>query len=74
MQTIISDRLLNKARGMAAKAKDGQMEFKDEVYTFVFDHSAWTYAVTDSQGDLLGHFNFKSLNEVKKYVQFYLNN
>jgi hypothetical protein len=72
--SIISNKLLDKARGMAAKAKDGQMEFKDEVYTFVFDHSAWTYAVTDSQGDLLGNFNFKSLNEAKKYVQFYLNN
>jgi hypothetical protein len=74
MQTIINNGLLNKARVMASKAKDGQMEFRDEIYNFTFDQNAWTYAVTDSQGDLIGNFNFKSLNEAKKYLQFYLSN
>ena len=74
MQSIINDGLLNKARIKAANAKDGQMEFRDEIYTFTFDQNAWTYAVTDSQGDLIGNFNFKSLNEAKKYLQFYLSN
>ena len=71
---IISEKILDKSRAMAAKAKNGTMKHKNEIYTFTFDHSSWNYAVTDSNGELLGNFNFKSLNEAKKYVQWYLNN
>jgi hypothetical protein len=74
MQAIVSTKLLDKARSMAAKAKDGTMKHGDNVYNFVFDHSRWLYSVNDSQGEHLGDFNFKSLNECKKYVQWYLNN
>lgn len=74
MREIINNGLIDKARSMAAKAKDGTMKHGDDIYTFTFDHSRWIYKVENSNGESLGDFNFKSLNECKKYVQWYLNN
>jgi hypothetical protein len=74
MTSIINDKLLDKAKIAASKAKDGTMECNNEIYTFIFNKTDWTYEVKDSHGELLGNFNFKSLNEAKKYVQWYLNN
>lgn len=74
MQAIVNNKLLDKARLMASKAKDGTMKHGNTVYIFTFDHSRWVYNVKDSEGQHLGDFNFKSLNEAKKYVQWYLNN
>lgn len=68
-----TDKILDAASKLAAKAKPGILKIDDKVYTFVFDPSNWVYLVYEYMVYLLS-YNTKSLATAKKWLREYLAN
>lgn len=62
-----------KAQRMAANAKPGYMKHGKDIYTFVFDHKEWTYAVYQN-GEWLMNINTKTVAGVKSFLKTWLEN
>ena len=72
MSAINFDKALQRARGQAAKAKDGTVVIAGEEYSLAFDRNQWFYKVTDSKGEFVVNLNERTLPKAKKYLAHWL--
>lgn len=68
-----TDKILEKARELASKAKPGHTTINGKLYTFEFCQREWIYKVYED-GFWLVNFNCKSLNAAKNNLQQWLTN
>jgi hypothetical protein len=65
-------KLLDQARAMANKAKDGTLKIDGVTYTFAFNLAEWIYDVTDQNGEPVVRFNTKRLPVAKQWLREHL--
>lgn len=68
-----TQKILNQAQQMAAKAKPGFMKVGGTLYTFEFDQTHWVYNVYED-GFLLLRVNTKTLAKAKAFLKEWLAN
>jgi hypothetical protein len=65
-------KIIDRAQGLADKAKDGTERIGGKLYTFKFNPNEWVYRVYDEDNDLVVSFNTKKLPEAKRMLRQWL--
>ena len=63
---IVNATLYARAAANAARAKDGTLTHREQLYRLTFNRSEWVYVVTDADGDAVVRLNVKNLAAAKR--------
>ena len=64
--SIVNATLYDRAAATAARAKDGTLMHREQLYRLTFSRNEWVYVVTDADGEIVVRLNVKNLAAAKR--------